>query len=60
MLSIREQPSFAAGMYQSVAPERIPPDGAWDIENGLLEEDGTASSRAGRRTRRRRCRRSVT
>jgi hypothetical protein len=47
MLSIREQPSFAAGMYQSVAPEQIPPDGAWDIENGLLEEDGAASSRGG-------------
>jgi hypothetical protein len=47
MLSIREQPSFAAGMYQSVAPERIPPDGAWDIENGLLEEDGTVNRRGG-------------
>jgi hypothetical protein len=47
VLATREQPSFAAGMFQSVAPERIPQDGAWDIENGLLEEDGTANRRGG-------------
>lgn len=47
MLSVREQPSFAAGMYQSVASERIPENGAWDIENGLLEEDGAADGRGG-------------
>ena len=47
MLAIREQPSFAGGMYQSVAPERIPENAAWDIENGLLEEDGSVNRRGG-------------
>ena len=47
MLAIREQPSFAGGMWQSVAPERIPDDGAWNIENGLLDEDGSVNRRGG-------------
>jgi hypothetical protein len=47
VLSVREQPGFAGGMFQSVAAERIPENGAWDIENGLLEEDGAVNSRGG-------------
>lgn len=41
------QQDFSAGMYRSVAPELIPANGAWDIVNGLLTEDGAIFRRGG-------------
>jgi hypothetical protein len=41
------QQDFSAGMFRSVAPELIPENGAWDIVNGLLTEDGAIFRRGG-------------
>lgn len=41
------QQDFSAGMFQSVAPDRIPANGAYDIRNGLLDEDGAVYRRGG-------------
>lgn len=39
--------SLARGMFPSVAPERIPVGGAFDITNGLLDEDSVVYRRGG-------------
>lgn len=39
------QGDFSAGMFQSVARERIPSNGAYDIVNGLLDETGAIYKR---------------
>lgn len=39
--------SLARGMFPSVAPERIPNGGAFDITNGLLDEDNVVYRRGG-------------
>ncbi len=39
------QRSWSTGMFRSVAPELIPEDGAYDITNGLLGEDGAVFRR---------------
>lgn len=41
------QQDFAAGMFRSVSPELIPANGAWDIENGLLDENHLIYRRGG-------------
>jgi hypothetical protein len=41
------QADFSAGMYRSVARERIPSNGVYDILNGLLDEDGAIYRRGG-------------
>lgn len=39
--------SLARGMFPSVAPENIPAGGAFDITNGLLDEDNVVYRRGG-------------
>jgi hypothetical protein len=41
------QRDFSAGMFRSIAPELIPANGAADIQNGLLDEDGSVYRRGG-------------
>jgi hypothetical protein len=41
------QQDFSAGMFRSVAAELIPENGAADIINGLLAEDGAVFRRGG-------------
>lgn len=41
------QEDYSAGMVRDVAPHLIPSDGAYDIQNGLLNEDGSVYRRGG-------------
>jgi hypothetical protein len=41
------QEDYSAGMVRDVAPHLIPNDGAYDIQNGLLNEDGSIYRRGG-------------
>lgn len=41
------QDDFSAGAFRSVARHLIPPNGAWTLENLLLNEDGSAYTRGG-------------
>jgi hypothetical protein len=41
------QLDYSAGMWRSVARNLIPENGAWDILNGLLDEDGSVYRRGG-------------
>lgn len=41
------QDDFSAGMVRDVAPHLIPPNGAYDIRDGLLDEDGSVYQRGG-------------
>lgn len=41
------RPDLSRGMFPGVAPELIPQGGAFDILNGLLDEDGVAYRRGG-------------
>lgn len=45
--SRQDQESFAAGMFRSIAPELIPSNGAYDLTNSLLDEDGADTKRGG-------------
>ncbi len=41
------QDDFSLGMVRSDAPHLIPPNGAWDIKNGTLTDDGSVMKRGG-------------
>jgi hypothetical protein len=41
------QEDFSAGTFRSVDRRLIPPNGAWDIQNGLLDDDGSVYRRGG-------------
>jgi hypothetical protein len=42
-----DQDDFSAGMFRAVDRRLIPNNGAWDIENGLLDDDGSIYRRGG-------------
>jgi hypothetical protein len=46
-LSKGAQLDFSAGMFRALARHLIPPNGAWSLENSLLEEDGSVYKRGG-------------
>lgn len=46
-LDVQVQGDFSGGMYRTTSRELIPANGAYDIVNGLLEEDGTILRRGG-------------
>lgn len=46
-LTIVAQDDFSAGMVPSMARHLIPGAGVWDIENGLLDDDGSVYERGG-------------
>lgn len=41
------QEDFSAGMYRNMAPHLIPQNAAWDIRNGLLNDEGSIYRRGG-------------
>ncbi len=41
------QNDFSAGMFRAVARDLIPPNGVWDLQNLLLDEDGALYKRGG-------------
>ena len=46
-LDVITQEDYSAGMQRDVAPHLIDPRGAWDIVNGLVDDDGSIYKRGG-------------